>query len=135
MSNDALFKIDDSGKRVTTETGAQRERADGKGRYDLISPFFLKRLAIRLELGAAKYKDRNWEKGLPFSWFLDATLRHIEQWLMGSRDEDHLAAAAFNIMGIMHLQETHPEMNDIPLYLHDIRVEVNPTKEAIDERG
>lgn len=133
MSNDALFKIDDSGKRVTTETGAQRERADGKGRYDLISPFFLKRLAIRLELGAAKYKDRNWEKGLPFSWFLDAAIRHIEQWLEGQEDEDHLAAAAFNLMGIMHLQKTHPEMNDIPLYLHKVGVTIGERKD--DERS
>ena len=30
-------------------------------------------------------------------------------------DEDHLAAAAFNILGAMLMENTMPEMQDLPL--------------------
>ena len=97
--------IKDSGDRRQYDTGAQRDRAQGKGRYDLISPIFLERLALHLEKGASKYNDRNWEKGMPLNDYIDSALRHICQYLGGLRDEDHLAAVAFNIMGLIHTEE------------------------------
>ena len=35
--------------------------------------------------------------------------------LSGMDDEDHLAAAAFNVLGAMLMENTTPEMNDLPL--------------------
>lgn len=97
--------IKDSGHRRKYPTGAQRDRAQGKGKYVLVSPVFLERLAKHLEAGALKYNDRNWEKGMPLQDFWDSAVRHLFQYLEGQRDEDHLAAAAFNVMGLMHTEE------------------------------
>jgi hypothetical protein len=110
--------ITDSGERVQYG-GAMREPATGKGRFDLISPFALRRLALRLELGADKYSSRNWENpGITFSRFLDSAKRHINQYEMGMEDEDHLASACFNLFAIMHHEELNQtEYDDLPHYL------------------
>ena len=60
----------DSGKRRDFPTGSRRDSREGKGRYDLISPIALRRLALVCERGAAKYGDRNWEKGQPMSGYI-----------------------------------------------------------------
>ena len=86
-------------------TGAVRDRRDGKGRYDLLSPIAMRRVAQLLERGADHYGDRNWEKGMPLTRFFDSGVRHAYQWLEGERDEDHLAAAVWNFMCIMHGEE------------------------------
>ena len=104
----------DSGGRESFASGMVRDLRSGKGRYDLITPFGLKRLADVYERGAQKYDDRNWEKGAPYCRFIDSAMRHIQQWLMGEADEDHLAQAAWNLFAIMHLEETHPELDDRP---------------------
>ena len=95
----------DSGNRENFTTGAVRDIRSGKGRFDLISPIALRRLAKWMELGALKYGDRNWEKGMPVSRCLDSALRHLNNHLLGLRDEDHLSAAMFNIQAIVHIEE------------------------------
>jgi hypothetical protein len=59
-------KMQDSGARINYDHGAMREPSTGKGAYELISPFALERIAVWYEIGARKYADRNWEKGIPF---------------------------------------------------------------------
>ena len=116
-------KMEDSGKRENFSTGAMRENASDKGRYDLISPIMLKRLAIVMERGAKKYYDRNWEKGMPLYRYIDAALRHTNQYLEGMRDEDHLAQAIFNLMACIHTEEMikrgvlPKELDDLPNYV------------------
>ena len=114
------FVLKDSGKREEHKTGAVRDVREGKGRFDLISPFAERRLALVHEKGAVKYDDRNWEKGIPISRCLDSAKRHINQYIMGMRDEDHLAQAAWNLFAVMHFEEVLPEMLDIPNYLERI---------------
>jgi len=111
--------IDDSGKRINYGEGkAMREPSDGKGRYDLITPFGLRRVAKWYELGAKKYADRNWEKGIPFSRCIDSAKRHIDKYIMGMTDEDHLSAAVWNLLAIIHFQELGmDELDDMPRYL------------------
>lgn len=116
------FDIQDGGKRVSYGEGkAEREPTEGKGRFDLISPFALSRLARWYELGAGKYSDRNWEKGgIPFSRYTDSAMRHLNKFLMGMTDEDHLAAAAWNIFCMMHFQERGEKRDDdLPHYQHE----------------
>lgn len=108
------FEMKDSGAREEFGTGAVRDIREGKGRYDLISPFALKRLAIVYEKGAQKYSIRNWEAGMPHTRYYDSATRHLLQWLMGDADEDHLAHAMWNVAAIMHMQETHPGLDDRP---------------------
>lgn len=118
-SQNTWAKINDGGNRISYgENKAIREPSSGKGRYDLITPFGLDRLAKWYELGSSKYADRNWEKGMPFSRYLDSARRHLNKFAMGMEDEDHLAAACWNIMAIMHHQELKQnELDDLPHYL------------------
>jgi hypothetical protein len=96
--------------------GAQRDNRMGKGRFDLISPFALSRIAAVYEKGAKFHGDRNWEKGIPFSRCLDSAFRHMIQYLMGKKDEDHLAQACWNLIAILHFEAIRPDLNDLPEY-------------------
>lgn len=110
--------IKDSGVRVEHSTGAVRDSAAGRGRPDLISPIFMERLALHLERGAAKYAERNWEKGLPVCRMFASLMRHTWLAFQGSRDEDHLAAVACNAMFILHTLEMIAR-NRLPASLDD----------------
>jgi len=99
------FETKDTGVREEQGTGAVRDSRSGKGRYDLLPPHAVRRLAQVYERGAAKYADRNWEKGMAFSRYLDSALRHVFQHLEGNRDEDHLGHAVFNLMAVLEHQE------------------------------
>lgn len=125
-------KMKDGGKRKKFKSGAMREEVSGKGRYDLISPIMLQRLAIVMERGAKKYFDHNWELGMPLHRYLDSALRHTNQYLEGKRDEDHLAQAIFNLMAAIHTEEMirrgqlPEELNDLPDYIRDKEFKVTP---------
>jgi hypothetical protein len=90
---------------VVFASGARRDTNEGKGRYDLLPPLALQRVAQHYEAGAKKYEDRNWERGIPVSRMFDSMIRHAFQALSGERDEDHLAAVVFNALGIMEYEE------------------------------
>lgn len=96
------------------DTGALREDKTGKGRCDLLPMCALLRLSKHYEAGTAEHGERNWEKGLPMHSFLDSAIRHIFKYMDGQTDEDHLCAAAWNILGAMWTEEKKPEMMDIP---------------------
>jgi hypothetical protein len=91
-------------------TGAQRDPNEDKGRFDLLSPLALMRLARHTQKGGQGRGDRNWEHGMPLSAVLDSAIRHIYKYilneLMGQeQDEDHLAAAMWNLMVATHFDE------------------------------
>lgn len=92
------------GERVFS-TGACRNVADGKGRYDLIPPCSIRRLAQRSELGAKEHGDNNWKKGVPNYSLFDSAFRHLMQAMNGEKDEDHLAACAWNVFALMWNEE------------------------------
>ena len=116
---DKNYITKDSGKKQEFETGAHRDTQAGKGRYDLIPPAALRRIAGVYQRGAEKYGQRNWEKGMPIGRFLDSALRHIYQYIEGRRDEDHLAQAMWNIAGAIHV-ETMIERGRLPKELDDM---------------
>lgn len=116
-------KVNDSGKREAMTTGSQRDSRVGKGRYDLLNPLVLFRDARHMENGSVKYGERNWEKGQPSSRYLDSAIRHLVRFLEGDRSEDHLAAARWNVGGIIFNEMMiergllPPELNDLPSYI------------------
>lgn len=59
----------------------------GKLRMDLLPPDAMEALARILTDGAAKYGDRNWEKGMKWSRPHAALLRHLLAW-WGGQDAD-----------------------------------------------
>lgn len=117
------FVTKDSGQREQFESGAIRDIREGKGRFDLISPIALRRLAGVYERGAKKYTERNWEKGMPLTRYLDSALRHLNQFLEGDRSEDHLAQAMWNVASMIHIEEAiekgllPQELNNLPTYI------------------
>jgi len=112
--------LKDSGVRRESGTGAVRDRAAGKGRFDLIPLQAEFRIAAQMERGAVKYSARNWEAGMPLSWFADAAKRHIGKYIAGYDDEDHLAAALWNLACMAEGEERirqglwPSEMDDLP---------------------
>ena len=96
------MKIKDSGKRQEFATGSVRDTREGKGRFDLLSPFVEERLAKWYELGATKYGDWNWHKGQPFSRFMDSAKRHRNKYEQRLMDEDHLIAWLWNVNSLVH---------------------------------
>jgi hypothetical protein len=117
------YGMTDSGKRQSFGKGmAIRDTADDKPRPDLISPFAEERQGHWLRMGAAKYAERNWERGMPFSRCVASLKRHVMKFQQGKRDEDHLAAIMFNAMALIHYEEMiergllPAELNDMPNY-------------------
>lgn len=72
-------------------------------------------VAKHFENGALKYGERNWEKGIPVSRYIDSALRHLMKDLAGETDEDHAAAFVWNCMCAAWTMEHKPEMNDYTL--------------------
>ena len=113
------YEIKDSGNRRAFETGSVRDMAEGKGRYDLIPPEAVRRLAVHYEKGAVKYGDRNWQKGQPIHVYADSMLRHAQKVLARFEDEDHLAAVMWNAAAIIYTREAIRN-GDLPESLEDL---------------
>lgn len=104
----------DSGRRDRYESGMVRDTQDGKPRFDLLLPLgvpyreqLLTRVAALMERGALKYGERNWESKFDEKALARAkssALRHVVQWFTDEDDEDHAAAAVFNLMQVEYLK-------------------------------
>lgn len=94
-------------------TGAVRDTG-GKGRMDLLPWSALLRVSRHMENSLADHGERNWEQGLPMHCFLDSAFRHMAKYMEGWADEDHLAAAATNLLMALWTEDHLPEMQDIP---------------------
>lgn len=60
----------------------------GKARIELVPPEMMGAMATILTLGAEKYGERNWEKGMAWSRIYGALERHMWAWWSGA-DCDH----------------------------------------------
>lgn len=94
------------------KTGAVRDTG-GKGRMDLLPMCALLRVSKHMEDALTHYPERNWEMGLPMHSMLDSAMRHLAKYMDGQMDEDHLCAAATNLLMAMWTEEKKPEMQDI----------------------
>ena len=106
--------IEDSGERTEFSTGAVRDMHEGKGRMDLLPWYGILEVAKHCENGAKKYGEHNVDKGIPLHSLLDSAARHLAKTIAGMKDEDHLRAAAWNILWALNQRTTHPEMDDMP---------------------
>lgn len=97
--------IKDSGARRSFQTGAVRDVAEGKGRFDLLPYRALLLAAQQMERGANKYAARNWEKGIPLGEFFNSMLRHLWKWWLGYKDEPHLSAFLWNAICLAETAE------------------------------
>lgn len=107
-------QIKDSGERTEFSSGAVRDLHSGKGDMLSVPWAAMLRVSKHYENGAAKYGRYNYLKGIPVSSFIDSALRHLAKYVAGWDDEDHLAAAAFNVLGAIQMEEHNPDMCDLP---------------------
>ena len=96
-----------------------RKDDQGKKRFDLIPVLPLWLLAEVYTIGARKYADRNWEKGIQFSRIFAALQRHAWRWWGREQNDQtdsqhHLASVAWCAMSLMEYEQTHHELDDRP---------------------
>ena len=72
-------------------------------------------VAKHFENGALKYGERNWQRGIPVSRYIDSALRHLMKDLAGATDEDHAAAFVWNCMCDAWTMENLLAMDDYTL--------------------
>lgn len=67
------------------------------------------------EAGAKKYGERNWEKGIPVSRYIDSALRHYCKAKTGWDDEPHERACIWNLICAIWTIRRKPELDDFSL--------------------
>ena len=102
-------------EEIKNEAGKRYDA--GKLRFDLIPAEWETALAEVLTRGAAKYAERNWEKGMSWSRCYAAVRRHLNAFWRGEDIDkesglNHLAHAAWGCLAILHFYKTHPELDD-----------------------
>lgn len=107
-------RIKDSGERTTFSTGAVRDMHEGKGRMDLLPWAAIIEVSKHCENGAKKYGEHNVNRVIPTHSLLDSAMRHAAKYLDGQNDEDHLLAAAWNLLRAVEMRCKNPECVDTP---------------------
>ena len=125
--------IVDSGSRTEFRTGAVRDMGEGKGDMISIPWESILRLSKHYEAGAKKYNRWNFRAGIPLSSYMDSAMRHIAKYLSGCDDEDHLSAAVFNLLGAMLVEQTMPELIDVPMRFGKNTFVYFPQKEQVKQ--
>lgn len=101
----------------------------GKPRLDLMPPYAAREIGKCLEVGTNKYEPWRWQEGAPWSVWLAALERHLNEWKKGEADDPdgfkHLAAVCVHAMFLMEherlgigkddrqhqrFKEQHPEL-------------------------
>ncbi len=91
--------------------------------YEIASveiPKYALELSKHFESGAIKYGERNWEKGIPLSSYIDSAVRHYLKYLDGQEDENHFIAFVWNIICAIWTNSNLPEMRDLPYERADV---------------
>jgi hypothetical protein len=65
----------------------------------------MSRIAYRFQLGAVKYARMNWRHCENPQTYKESAMRHLAQYINGQTDEDHLGAAAANVLILLDLEE------------------------------
>jgi uncharacterized HAD superfamily protein len=101
---------------------------EGKLRYDLIHPFAEEQLARVLTLGANKYAERNWERGMSWSSVIASLKRHLAQIEKGIDYDDetgelHAAHLLCNAHFLTAYYKIYPQGDDRPHnYLKQVKI-------------
>ena len=95
------------------------EKGAKECRVSLIPVAPLEEIAKHFGRGAAKYEDRNYERGYSYSLSYDAAQRHLMAWWDGEEFDTelgshHLAAAAFHMIALMEFEHRGTGTDDRP---------------------
>lgn len=99
----------------TFDSGAMRGSNEGKENYiGAISWTALKRVSLYQNNAEKKggYNKGHWKKGIPIEEYEKSLMRHLQKYFANKYENanlepevDHLAAAYFNLQGILHEEE------------------------------
>ncbi len=119
---DSILSAEDRKLYQEFNTGGQKD-TKGKLRYDLIPPEAMQALAEVYSLGAKKYEDRNWEKGIPFNIALGALKRHLNEFELGNMINSndgtlaHLAHVMWwSVALVTFIRRNRDDLNNLPAY-------------------
>lgn len=90
-----------------------------KERFDLVPAEALIDLARIYTMGAVKYEDRNWEKGIKWGRIFAAIMRHLWKFWNGEEiDQEsglpHVSHAAWGCFTLHHYMKHRREYDDRP---------------------
>lgn len=90
-----------------------------KVRMDLFAPEMIEGVSTVLTIGAAKYGDRNWERGMDWSRPYGALMRHMFAWWRGEKTDpetgkSHLWHAGCCLMFLIAYEERGTGRDDRP---------------------
>jgi hypothetical protein len=102
------------------EQAKKNDALDNKLRFDLIPVLPMVEVAKVFSMGAKKYGDWNWLKGLQWMRCYGAIMRHLSMWVLGETNDresgiNHLAHAVVNLLFLLEYQQIHPEMDNRPV--------------------
>ena len=98
------------------DTGSKRDANDNKPRIADLKAYTRKRFGYHMLKGSKNYGIGNFEKGQPTESSLESIHRHLADYELGDRSEDHLSAVLFGIQLIM-LNEQKEEIK--PDHYHE----------------
>lgn len=85
----------------TFESGAKRDSDSNKPYVHNLQGYTRLRFGYLTRMGADRYGDGNFLKGMPAEDAIKSLDRHLARYLDGDPSEDHLAAIIFNTQLIM----------------------------------
>ena len=112
---DVQILINETNEESKAEAGTRYD-AD-KPRFDLIPAYPMMELAKVYTMGAKKYDDRNWEKGMSWSKVIASLQRHLWKF-QGGEDIDeesglnHMVHVAWNAFTLIQYSLSFPELDD-----------------------
>lgn len=78
---------------------------NGKPKYSTVPIHAMNQVMQAFTYGANKYEAYNYSKGMDYTRYIDATLRHINAWLLGEDIDEsgntHLSHAVASLMMLM----------------------------------
>jgi hypothetical protein len=104
---------------MNEEKGGGMRFNEGKTRHDLVPAFAQEQYALVLTLGANKYAERNWERGMKWSKVLSSLERHLQAIKRGE-DYDketgllHSAHVMCNAAFLTEYYKIYPQGDDRP---------------------
>lgn len=93
--------IESKDKSRIFESGAKRDDNSTKPFIHMLKGYVRQRFGYHLNLGANKYGNGNFLKGIPTEVYLESLDRHLASYMEGDRSEDHLSAIIFGVQGCM----------------------------------
>jgi len=87
------------------DSGSQRDDDSDKPLTANLTPYTRLRYGYHMRKNANKYGKGNWELGQPDVVLLESIDRHLCQYMISDRSEDHLSAMIFGIVMLMQNEQ------------------------------